>query len=61
VARYVARRTDTSADSFDAQLVGQLALGAAAAAYEEWLRDERTDLADLLASAFRTLATGVDG
>jgi mycofactocin system transcriptional regulator len=61
VARYVARRTGTSADAFHAQLVGQLALGAAAAAYEEWLRDERTDLADLLASAFRTLASGVDG
>ena len=42
VAPLVARRTGTSADSFDAQLVGHLALGAAVAAYEEWLRDERS-------------------
>ena len=61
VARYVARRNGSAPESFGAQLIGQLALGAAAAAYEEWLRDETTDLADLLTTAFDTLAAGIDG
>ena len=59
VARYVARRRGVAPESFDAQLIGQLALGAAAAAYEEWLRDGSADLAELLADAFATLADGI--
>jgi len=33
---------------------GHLALGAAVAAYEQWLADETSDLGVLLAEAFRT-------
>jgi hypothetical protein len=36
-------------------LVGHLALGAAVAAYEQWLADESADLPRLLSAAFDAL------
>jgi mycofactocin system transcriptional regulator len=58
VARFVAGRT--GADERDAlpQLLGHVALGAAVAAYEQWLADERADLESLMATAFAELRTG---
>ena len=56
VARFAARRLDEPVDALGPQLVGHVALGAAVAAYERWLRDESADLATLLTRAFDTLA-----
>ena len=58
VARYAARRLDVDADALVPQLVGHVALGAANAAYEEWLRDPSVDLAEIVRRAF-TLAAAV--
>ena len=55
VARFVARRLGLPIDDFVPQLVAHLALAAAVAAYEQWLADERSDLASLLVVAFRAL------
>jgi mycofactocin system transcriptional regulator len=55
VATFAARRLDRPVDSFGPQLVGHLALGAAVAAYEQWLGDEEADLGALLADAFALL------
>jgi len=55
VARFAARRLGEPVDSFQPQLVGHLALGAAVAAYERWLRAESEDLGELLAAAFAAL------
>jgi hypothetical protein len=57
VATFVARRLGEPVDAFGPRLVGHLALGAAVAAYEQWLGDERADLAQLLGDAFGSLAT----
>jgi TetR/AcrR family transcriptional regulator, regulator of mycofactocin system len=53
VARYAARRMDAPPDSLGPQLAGHIALGAANAAYEQWLRDETSDLDELVHRAFR--------
>ena len=53
VARYAARRMDVPPDGLEAQLAGHVALGAANAAYEQWLRDESSDLDALVHRAFR--------
>jgi len=53
VARYAARRLDAPPDSLGPQLAGHIALGAANAAYEQWLRDETSDLDELVHRAFR--------
>jgi mycofactocin system transcriptional regulator len=55
VARFAARRLDEPVDALGPQLVGHLALGAAVAAYERWLRDDAADLATLLSQAFAAL------
>lgn len=55
VARYAARRTGGSPEDLGPQLVGHVALGAASAAYEQWLRDESSDLDELVHRAFRAL------
>jgi mycofactocin system transcriptional regulator len=55
VARYAARRMDAPPDSLGPQLAGHIALGAANAAYEQWLRDESSDLDELVHRAFRML------
>jgi len=52
VARYAARRMDARPDDLGPQLAGHVALGAANAAYEQWLRDGSSDLDDLVHRAF---------
>ena len=52
VARYAARRMDASPDDLGPQLAGHVALGAASAAYEQWLRDDASDLDGLVHRAF---------
>ena len=54
VARFAARRLNQPVDALLPQLIGHLSLGAAVAAYEQWLADDTSDLAPLLADAFRT-------
>ena len=55
VARFASRRLHEPVDALGPQLVGHIALGAAVAAYENWLRDESVDLTALLVEAFGTL------
>jgi mycofactocin system transcriptional regulator len=58
VAGFVAARTGTSPDDLRARVIGHCALGAAMAAYEEWLRDDQADLGQLLDRALAQLAGG---
>jgi mycofactocin system transcriptional regulator len=53
VARYAARRMGEPSDALGPQLAGHVALGAANAAYEQWLRDESSDLDELVHRAFK--------
>lgn len=55
VARYAATRLGQPVDALGPQLVAHVALAAAVASYEQWLRDERSDLPTLLAQAFAAL------
>jgi mycofactocin system transcriptional regulator len=55
VATFVAGRLGEPVDSFAPQLLGHLALGAAVAAYEQWLSDPDADLPGLLGAAFDAL------
>jgi TetR/AcrR family transcriptional regulator, regulator of mycofactocin system len=55
VAAFAARRLDAEPHDFGPQLLGHLALGAAVAAYEQWLGDEQADLPALLTTAFGAL------
>jgi len=55
VTRFVARRLDAPADSLVPRLAGHVSLGAAVAAYEQWLADPEADLATLLTDAFATV------
>jgi len=55
VARYAARRMHAPTDDLGPQLVGHVALGAASAAYEQWLLDESSDLDALVHRAFTML------
>ena len=48
IAEFVARRTGQGADDLIPRLAGHLMLGAAVAAYEQWLEDPGADLGDLL-------------
>jgi len=43
---------DEPPDSLGPQLAGHIALGAANAAYEQWLRDDTSDLDELVHRAF---------
>ncbi|TDC98400.1 TetR family transcriptional regulator [Actinomadura sp. 7K507] len=52
VARFAARRMDAPADAFGPQLAAHVSLAASNAAYEQWLRDESSDLAELVHRAF---------
>jgi mycofactocin system transcriptional regulator len=56
VADFAATRLGVPIDSLPPQLVGHLALGAAVAAYEQWLQEGTADLAQLLSAAFRSVA-----
>lgn len=52
IVRYAARRMGLRANELAPQLAGRIALGAAYAAYEQWLSDESSDLFDLIHRAF---------
>ena len=56
IAQFTARRLGCAVDDLGPQLMGHLALGAAVAAHERWLRDETADLGRLLEAAFDALA-----
>jgi mycofactocin system transcriptional regulator len=55
VARFAARQLHRPAHSLLPQLVGHVALGAAVAAYEQWLADVDADLEVVMAAAFAAL------
>jgi mycofactocin system transcriptional regulator len=55
VASFAARRLGAGGDDFLPRLIGHLALGAAVAAYEQWLKDPSSDLGALLAASFDAL------
>jgi TetR/AcrR family transcriptional regulator, regulator of mycofactocin system len=55
VAEFAAARLGVPADALLPQLVGHLCLGAALAAYEQWLRRPGADLQQLLDDALRAL------
>ena len=59
VARFAAHRLGLPAGSLRPRLLGHLALGAALAAYEQWLADDAADLSALLAEAFTALESGL--
>ena len=48
LARYAAARMGEPADALGPQLVAHVSLGAASAAYEQWLRDESSDLVEVM-------------
>src|SRR4051794_31590364 len=52
IARYAARRLGASPEALGPQLVAHLAFGASSAAYSEWLRDDTSELVDLVNRAF---------
>lgn len=58
VARFVAGRTGEPESAAVPQLVGHVALGAAVAAYEQWLADDDLALDAALAAAFDELRLG---
>ncbi len=55
LARYAARRMREPVGSFGPQLVGHVSHGVTMAVYEEWLRDESSDLAELVHRGFAML------
>ena len=52
LARYAARRLGTTPDALGPRVIAHISLGAANAAYEVWLDDDRADLADLVQRSF---------
>ncbi|HEY0640112.1 MAG TPA: mycofactocin system transcriptional regulator [Pseudonocardiaceae bacterium] len=56
LAAFVGRRLDRPADSLEPQAIAHATLGVAVAAYEQWLRDDASDLAVLLSRAVDSLA-----
>ena len=61
VARFAAGRMGCPVDALTPQLIAHVALAAAVASYEQWLRDERSDLTALLAEAFGRLEVSLGG
>jgi TetR/AcrR family transcriptional regulator, regulator of mycofactocin system len=55
LARFAGRRLGAAPDSLRPRLVAHLSLGASNAAYEQWLQDDRADLAELVHAAFAAL------
>jgi TetR/AcrR family transcriptional regulator, regulator of mycofactocin system len=55
IARFVARRIGQTDDAAVPQLIGHVALGAAVAAYEQWLADPAADLDAVMAETFLLL------
>jgi mycofactocin system transcriptional regulator len=60
VADFVAAHIGADASDLLPQLAGHLMLGAAVAAYEQWLADERADLAPLLDETVARAARSLD-
>jgi len=56
IAEFVAERIGQPPDALAPRTIAYVALGAAVAAYEQWLETEDADLGDLLDSAMRELA-----
>lgn len=52
LARYAALRMGEPPETLGPQLVAHVSLGAASAAYEQWLRDESSDLVEVIERAF---------
>ena len=61
IAEFVAKRTGARTEDMIPQLIAYAALGAAVAAYEQWLRDEGEELEPLLDVAMRELHRGFRG
>lgn len=55
VSEFAAARLGVAADSIQPTAIGWVFLGASLAAYEQWLRDDGSDLVGLLESAFALL------
>lgn len=58
INEFVTRRLDRPECALIVQTIGYTSLATAIAAYDVWLRDERSDLLELLDAAFRALAGG---
>jgi mycofactocin system transcriptional regulator len=58
IVKYAAPRLGVPESSIVVQTIAYTALGVAIAAYDVWLRDERSDLLDLLDRAFRVVTDG---
>ena len=52
LARYAALRMGEPPEALGPQLVAHVSLGAASAAYEQWLREESSDLVEVIEHAF---------
>jgi len=61
IAEFVARRVGAPVTDMVPQLVAYVTLGAAVAAYDQWLRREDADLAGLLDEAMAELTHGFGG
>ena len=61
IAEFVAKRTGARTEDMIPQLIAYAALGAAVAAYEQWLRDEDAELEPLLEVAMDELQRGFGG
>lgn len=61
IADFAARRVGARAEDLVPQLIAYSALGAAVAAYDQWLRREGADLERLLDEAMTELARGFGG
>ncbi|GGF97036.1 putative transcriptional regulatory protein TetR [Rhodococcoides trifolii] len=59
IAEYVARRLGASPDDLAPRTAGWIALGIAISAYEQWLTDENSDLAELLVTGSTPLYSGL--
>lgn len=60
IVEFAARRLGQDEEAILPCTIGYCALGAAMAAYEQWLRDEEAPLDELLEQSFAALATGLD-
>jgi hypothetical protein len=61
VSHFVAQRLGVADDALIPRTVGYLALGAALAAYEQWLADEESDLLPLLRASLAVLTGSIEG
>ena len=56
VSNFAAARLGVAADVIEPTAIGWVFLGASLAAYEQWLREDDSDLVELLECAFRLIA-----